>query len=234
MAIALETGTSSSSSTSNTQTLVWSHTVSSGANFLVVVAGCGDDTTADRNITGVTFGGQSLTQLAQVDDASWLNCEMWYLANPTVSTNDITVTYAGAGVLQMGGGGVNFSGVDTASPWGTPVTAIGSGTTATVDVTGVNSGEWTIGGIASDAEGGITETGTLLWEVQNVGSDTSYGSQYKTSTGTVAMSWTQASTGWTVVSAALKPSGGGGGRTTKNTRSAPLGIEAGMNWRGGP
>lgn len=38
---------------------------------------------------------------------------------------------------------------------------------------------------------------------------------------------------WVAIAQAFKDAGGGGGRTTKNTRSAPLGIEVGMNWRGG-
>lgn len=54
-------------------------------------------------------------------------------------------------------------------------------------------------------------------------------------TGAYSATGTQAtaSAGFGAIALALELTGGGGGRTTKNTRSAPLGIEIGMNWRGG-
>jgi hypothetical protein len=211
MAISIETGTSSTSGTGVT-TLAWSHTVGSGANFLIVTIGFGDANLSERTASSVTFGAQNLTKLSDADDANWVSAEIWYLANPTVSTNTITVTCSSSD--QVGAGAANFGGVDTTTPWGTPVTASGSSTTATVNVTSVNSGEWTIGAIGSDSETGITESGTLIWEIENIWSDTSAGAQYKTTTGTVTMSWTQANTGWAVLAVALKPSGGGGGPST--------------------
>lgn len=51
--------------------------------------------------------------------------------------------------------------------------------------------------------------------------------------GTYSASFTLGtSTAWGAGLATFVVSVGGGGRTTKNTRSAPLGVEIGMNWRG--
>jgi len=58
------------------------------------------------------------------------------------------------------------------------------------------------------------------------------GSSSEASTGTsVAMSWTKASGYYGHAAGNLRTDTGGGGRTTKNTRSQPLGMEIGMNWQ---
>ncbi len=214
MAISLLTGQSSASEITTQATLSWSHTVPSGTNMLIVIAGAGNTTLDNRSVSGITFGSANLSVIsgAVADDGNFEHVELWYLVNPTNGTDTITVTYIAAN-LQRAAGASNFSGVDVSgTPFGTAFTSSGSSVSPSVNVTGVNAGEYTLGGIASDSESGITESGTILWEQENVNTDSSFGGQYFTSSGTVSVSWTNAiNTGWAVAAVAMKPSGSGGG-----------------------
>ena len=229
--MAISVGTTSSQSSAATTSLVWSHTTASGTDMLIVTAGTGRSGAASgRTITAVSFGAQSFTEVPSSagDDGNFCRSAIWYLLSPNITTADITVTITSES--QAAAGASNFSGVHQTVPFGTAANAGGSGTTASVAVT-AGSGDYTIGAIGSDSGSGITETGTSLWEVQNVNGDTSHAGQYYTTTNPTVQ-WGQAeSQGWAVSGVAMKAASGGG-RTTKNTRAFPLGMAIGMNWVG--
>lgn len=130
-----------------------------------------------------------------------------------------------------------FSGIATSSATdGSVQTSDGTGTTyTTADITTSQSGLVVMG------VGGFTSLSAWSGTAGNpdftVGATVSDGALVYLISGSAQTVTPGASaTGsdrWVTVAQAFKDAAGGGGRTTKNTRSAPLGIEVGMNWRGG-
>ncbi len=109
--------------------MAWSHTVvSSDHTFLVVGV---FDSTADPtpDITSVTYGSQSLSQIWSQLDANPLGVFStgWGLINPAVGANTITVTFS-VSVGDAAGGAACYKGVDQTTPYHN-VTAAG-GTSA--------------------------------------------------------------------------------------------------------
>lgn len=209
MAIVVGATTSSSSSDFGTGNLTFTITVAAGTDCLVVTVGSAAALLLDRTILSVIFNGTEVLTLvpgSASDDGNFCASSIWRLLNPTATTADVVVTKTGAGNAVIGAGATRLTGVDQGTPTGTAATASGSSATASVAVTAA-SDDVTVGAIGSDSEGGITETGTLLWEVENIGSDISTGGQYYT-TGNPTVQWSQSNTGWAVSGVALKAAGG--------------------------
>lgn len=75
--------------------LTWSHTVASNSDRILMVAVTFEDTgAAYKTPTAVTFGFQSFTQVtvAPGDLTSLNQVSLWYLVNPTVLTDSITIS----------------------------------------------------------------------------------------------------------------------------------------------
>jgi hypothetical protein len=90
---------STEGSAGSTTTLTLTHTVQStyGGRLLIVYAG----STGTPSPSGVTYAGVAMTKL--VDQASTgMHGSIWYLAAPTVGSNDAVITYASA-PTQHGG-----------------------------------------------------------------------------------------------------------------------------------
>jgi cellulose synthase/poly-beta-1,6-N-acetylglucosamine synthase-like glycosyltransferase/transposase-like protein len=97
---------SSSGTVASSTTLQWSHKINANNNTILVVG------IALRNgiaVTNVTFGAQTFTfrKFSQVSTDA--RSEIWTLANPTVSTNNITVTTGSA--TSITAGAVAYTGV---------------------------------------------------------------------------------------------------------------------------
>ena len=118
--------------TSDTSPFTWTHTVGSGANRLLVVG----VSEADKgNLpSGVTFGAAALTP-GPAYTANKSSASLWYLKNPTNSTDTITVTYS-QDAADFVGGAINFINVDQTTPVsGSTGTNSNSGTSISVNVT---------------------------------------------------------------------------------------------------
>ena len=91
--------TASSSSTGvAATTLAWSHTTTNKAMRMLVVGVVAELATNGCQATGVTYGAQALTKIAQAATVTGASVEcssLWYVMAPTVGTNTITVTYQG-------------------------------------------------------------------------------------------------------------------------------------------
>lgn len=81
MAIAFDS--SSYPATSNTKT--WSHTTTGSDRLLIVIVASMSTVTRPS----VTYGGVSMTR---IDDSTYLNITGYYLINPTVGANNITIS----------------------------------------------------------------------------------------------------------------------------------------------
>lgn len=124
---------------------VSSYTVSSGTNTaLVVFIGASDATEADRAISSVTWNtSESLTAGVSTDGPATSNrrAAIYYLLNPTATTANIVVTFAGT-VTSSACLAVSYQNVHQSSPIGdTDGVAAGSGTSAsrTLTTTAANS-----------------------------------------------------------------------------------------------
>lgn len=187
-------GTSTSSSSSSTNSLSYSCTVSSGQNFLTVQIGTGSGSAA-QTASGVTFNGTALTrEWGPVSDGNWDSAECWYLANPSVGTFNVVVTLTGS--AQVGSEATPWSGVDLASPFGTAVTnsSAGAGPATTGSVTS-DANSIVIGCCQTDATAQCDGDGTVIVEINNIATDTSFASQYKT-TAPATLNWTIDENGW--------------------------------------
>ena len=104
----------------------FSFTTSGSDRGLVVLGTFDDGTDADRDITASTYGGITLTQGARGnDDTNDITTEQWYIANPLVGANTLSITLAGTvtngyfntsqytGVLTTGMSDANNSAVQT-------------------------------------------------------------------------------------------------------------------------
>lgn len=187
---------------------------------MLVVAGSGDTTAGDRIISGVTYNAVAMTNVWGVNGTTWVRNEGWRLTAPASGAHNVVVTYGGP-CDQACAGAVTYSGVDQTTPIGTPASAGGASATASVAVTSA-TGEVVIGGVSSDPET-ITPTGTQRWEVENVGSDTSYGEQTYSGAASVTVQWNLGSSdNWAVGGVSIKPSGAAAtslvyGRSQMNT-----------------
>lgn len=119
-------GTPTSAHTDGAASLTWAHTVSAGANRVLVVELAVD--TAAANVTGVTYGGVAMTQIGR--GAGNHAVEMWGLVNPTAGTANVVASFGG--ITAAAGGATTYNGVDQSDPFGTFVSAAGTGTTAAV------------------------------------------------------------------------------------------------------
>ena len=99
-----------SSTSGNTDSLSWSHTVPSGSNLVLVVGLCLDDGITASG--GVLFNtSESLTLLRRDQNAGAAVTEIWYLVGPTVTTANIVASLSGK--AQNISGAVDFAGADT-------------------------------------------------------------------------------------------------------------------------
>lgn len=175
-----------------------------------------------------------------------------YSASPGANNNvglwSVLVTGGGSLTLQVANGGTAYGSIAVAEysgTWsGSRVEASNSatGTSATVDSGNATSAGAAVfvGAFSSDAPNVSTITQdaafTLLGEDEDASSRCHLGMAGRiVATGTTdSASWTlQASATYVAGVVVFIEGAGGGGRTTKNTRSAPLGVEIGMNWQGG-
>lgn len=188
-------------------TLTWAHTCGASANKLVVLATGASGDSAARNITGVTYNSVALTFVGAQDDANFTNAEIWRLNSPTTgSSQNIVVTYGGT-LVDCAGGAISFN--ESASAEGSPTGATNTTNNPSVTVADTASGDIVVSVLVSDIGpvGTTTEGGTLIWEDEDVASDTDSNAQRQVASGAnTVCSWTSASGGnrWSAVGVAIK------------------------------
>lgn len=154
---AIQIGSSQNISGNNTNSLTLSFTTSAGNNpVLIVAASHRDSLFSGSNVTGVTFGGDSLTFLGEVTSSTVRDVytSLWYLVNPNITSDDIVVSYDNSvSIAKITA--AQFLFVDQSSPVRNTNTAGGYGTDAEISVgtaiddiiidsiVGFSNGEWT-------------------------------------------------------------------------------------------
>lgn len=220
------------STTDATPTVTWS------AGDRIVVLGITEgnaDTYSTPNATGLTFSAVSGTPTNVTDTCKGY---AWTATAGSGGSSAVSVTMSPG--AESGGIAVFvFSGSDGIG--GTAISAsLGATTTQSLTRTGTNShvvqiwGDWNA---VNDTTVTWTPSGETQREAVNVsGSMTTFVASWgdQGASGTTSYGFSGHAGGGKLTAITLEILGtGGGGRTTKNTRSAPLGIEVGMNWRGG-
>ena len=226
MAIAFDAFTGGSSGASPKTV---AHTVATpGANTAVYAVLLND--TADT-VTGVTYDGNAMTQ-RQKETASgtftyiyeWIGTSTSGAKNIIASSSSGTlyvsvISFTGVSAFDAGNNGNN----NGSTPINLPITTIAANCFA----------------VAFLYDGGQSSTPTAGTGTTKAGANGDYSgcaTFYSTaalsagSNNLVANVATAATNSWPIVS--FSPAAAGG-RTTKNTRSAPLGVEIGMDWRSG-
>jgi hypothetical protein len=163
--------------------------------------------------SSVTWNGAAANFITGSDvfDGTWTGCTMYEIINPTPGTGSAVGNFPG----NLSQSAIHFISVTGVSSVVTPPTT-NNGTTAnpSVTVSSAAAGDLIIAACCNDNESGTTtEAGTVIFDGENVGSDTDHNSQYFTDAGTHVASWTQSGSGnhWTAVGYALRGAAAGGG-----------------------
>lgn len=208
MAIAFDAASSNSGTTGTT--LVWSHTCT-GSN-LVLVVGSEYLSLADAsNITGITYGAQSLTFIRKNrTDAGNVNTELWYLIAPLTGPHDVTITWDVAPGGQEGGA-VSLRGAkQSGQPDAHNGVSQGSSAAPSVSVTTVADQCWLVdsmGWFGSTTTAAADAPQVERWNIPNISSRGGAGStKGPVGIGATTMSWTlSVSNLWGIAAASFAP-----------------------------
>lgn len=238
--MAIGIGTTASTSGTNVTTTTTFSVTTSGSNRLVfAVINTGDGTFADADVTAITYAGVTLGQIWTINNAvAWARSQGYSLPTNAINTEPAlganTFSLDTANTLSALGVGVTpFDGVHQTTPLGTAVTGQGNSDTPTVSSIGSATGEVVIAGCASDSDSATwVSGGTNLWNYTQLLGDTAVGAQRYDGAASVTATWTTSAEKYAAGGVSIKPAAAAG-RTTKNTRSNPLGSYIGME-RGMP
>ncbi len=208
--------------------------VHASSDFLVIKHISFQGALGDEGITGMTLNGVALTKAidsATNSTAEWAS--IWYLAAPTTGTQTLAITYNvngnpfGSSVVSEYWSGASATIGAVASAFNPTNTT----TASTVTLSGVTAGGVTTDVIYSNTSTMTPGSGqTTVYEGAPAGAGQRAGASYEA--GETAPSWTFAlNPARTAHSAMEIKLAAAAGRTTKNTRTSPLGIEIGMGWR---
>lgn len=137
----------SSSSGGSGSSLSFSHTISGNTNRMLIVC-AGDEDSGTPTVTGITYNGISMTQVAQIstDDGTQNRLAMFYLpeANlPSAGTYTVTITYS-ATTSNRSGGAMSFYNVKQQAPKNTQTAANQGQSSISVNVTTDVDNSWVV------------------------------------------------------------------------------------------
>lgn len=167
-------------------------------------------------ITAATWNGLPLTLIDVVSNsacADKCSAALYGLANPPLATANTSITFSGTPTGYVVGT-VSFTGVDSTLSLGTPITATGSGSPASVTVSSA-SGELVLDCLSSIAAGSVPTPAsgqTANWSTFDAAGFIHSASSYLSGSPSTVMAHTISGTPqWAMLAVPLKPTGGGGG-----------------------
>jgi hypothetical protein len=179
---------------------------------------------------------QSMTSVIAANGAGTgstsARAEIWGLVAPTAGNKTLAISWTGNQEVYVGAldvtGASQAGGTTTFANSGSTT---GSGTTMTrVQTSATNDLSVVVWCVAQNVSATTTQTEAYR---NNTGTNVSGGSSYGAGAATVTHSFTQdISTAYVIVGVDIVVASSG--RTALNTRATNLGMEVGMNWRGGP
>jgi hypothetical protein len=167
--------------------LSWTHTTGSGPNRLLLV-GVSIRNGGGETVSGVTYGGASLTFVGAQTYMTSVRVEHWRLVNP--ASGDHTVVVMLTRSPTAAAGAVTFSGIDPDDPHGEPVGASGEAMPATLTVPS-RAGDLVVDTVGLRAGFKMTPAPgqTQLWNV-TVGPFESAAGSARPGEATVPLQWT--------------------------------------------
>jgi len=178
---------------------------------------------ASPTITAVTWNGIALAHVVTANNPACgdtCSSAIYLLPNPAAGTANVSVTFSAAFSAAVVGG-VSFTGVDQTTPLGTPASAIGGGTPASVSLTSA-SGEMVLdclGSIAAGAMPSMSSGQSSNWADFDPSGYTHNVSSVVAGTPTTLSVWSIAGAAqWVLVAVPIRSEGGGGGGTTPGTQ----------------
>jgi hypothetical protein len=246
MAIAVDartTGARTLAGDVNSTTMSWAHTLGALSNGILIVCLQQDANAATTSVVWDPAGANEALTLKGTISQGAARAEIWYLKSPS-GTGSKTITATWSGTHHGCGGSASYSGVDQSTTFNaaSPQTATGAiGTDPSLAITSANgelvidSAVWDLAGVTNFAPTKVGGSQNYIAAgVNAVDTSISGSSSDQASTGaSVTLQWTGdtvPASAWGQVGVSLIPASAGG-RTTKNTRAFPLGVEVGMNWR---
>jgi hypothetical protein len=163
-------------------------------------------TRGSESVLSVTRNGQSYTYLDAYELGNTSGdprVEIWYLVNPPVDTQNVTITMSAAS--QFEAAVLNFVNVHQFTPFGTFVPAGGTGTAATVTASGANN-DLMLDVISAFSTLSVGAGQTSRWS-DNADANWHGASSTEPGGASVAMSWTLGgSQKWAMGAVAIKAS----------------------------
>ena len=175
---------------------------------------------------------QNMTQIVAVDTGTFGSIYIFGLKNPTAGDLDYTATWTGGNTVDASLGAISLYNCDQTTGWNNSGSDTGTSTSPSSTVTTSNGDFAIVAHVDQNATSVTINAGTSAYIELNLNGNYAGGYQASSSSSST-VSWTLGSSvAWANAKVNVIQFGGGGGRTTKNTRGFPLGMEIGMNWRG--
>lgn len=240
MAVTADTSAVASGTSIITVTLsAGAMTLNASANLLLLFAGWGLSPIATSDFVGATVNGVSIFAnkfYTTKTDGNFEGVGCVYQKSPaTGSSPAYVITYKATGVQQGVIIAASFIGADVAgTTFGTEITGSANNSSGTIGPFSSVSGDLIVGNIASDANATITESDSLIREVQAVGSpaDSCFGAQYSaTVNDTLTWACSSPDTGWAAGGNVIKSTGGASPDTPSVTDALTIGESATPNLR---
>jgi len=148
--MAIQFDSSSNGTTTSTSPLKWNH-ICTGTNLVLIIAVV-VRASSGPNCTGITYNNISLTLLGSkrtTGASPNAQISLWYLLNPAIGSNEISVSFTGS-TVSCNAGAVSWTGV---SQSGQPdaVNGVSNGVSAnpSITITTISDNCWVVGGLAS-------------------------------------------------------------------------------------
>ena len=215
----LSTNTATDGAGGSTMTII-NVVVPAGSSEMLLV---GVTFNPGSTVSGITYGGKTLTLVKGAGDGTYDRAEVWQLLNPTVGTTNLVITFASS-ATDISVGALVFNGVNQTTPFSAMSTNGGNSTTPSVTIASA-TGDEVFNLIASRSATSGTTTGSgqvRYWSLPSTGGGyTSLGAaSIAPGAGSVTNSWTTPSgTYWSSIAVSIQPAAGGGSGPATNATS---------------
>jgi hypothetical protein len=202
LALIIFDSNSSGSRTSFGSPTTFSHTVNANTSGILIVI---TNQVDPDNVFNVTYAGNNLTKVISIQTADYKNAAIWYLLNPQVGTNDITISHAATSTMK--GIGASFIGVNQSSPIGASTSATSASGAPSKEITTTAANSFIISTVSqADSNPGSAGSGQSNITPNLFGNSHWAAATYeeKATAGADTQSWTTGgSSGWSMVSAEI-------------------------------
>lgn len=204
-----------------------SHTCA-GSNLILIVSARASPST--NTVTGVTYNGVAMTQIATITVDANDKEYLFYLLNPSTGTHDIVATQTGSNSVVTA---ASYTGAKQSGQPDNSGTNSGSGTTMTQTLTPVASNCWMVTFFDSTVSVVTQSTNTTLRGGSPSTFSKTLGDTNGTISGATSMSATHSSGAWGTVGVTIAPAVASGPTTVKilnGIAAASIKTWNGISW----